>query len=163
MAIESRNKTNKNFAMSGMTDIVFLLLIFFMITSTMVTPPANKDLVLPKSDHQVSAKPNTTISVTKDLKYFVEGEEIAFWSIEQRLKEIITAEPETYIALHVDETVPFSVVGKIRDIAIRNKYRLILATQASAILLQNLSKAIRKRSSAKAMPQAMFVNLTGAK
>ncbi|GAF04130.1 ExbD/TolR family protein [Saccharicrinis fermentans] len=130
MALKRRSKVDSGFSMSSMTDIVFLLLIFFMITSTMVTPPANKDLVLPKSDHQVSAKPNTTISVTKDLKYFIAGEEISFWKIERRLKEIMAAEPETYIALHVDETVPFSVVGKIRDIAIRNKYKLILATQA---------------------------------
>ncbi|MGQ1785756.1 MULTISPECIES: ExbD/TolR family protein [unclassified Saccharicrinis] len=130
MGLKRRSKVDSGFSMSSMTDIVFLLLIFFMITSTMVTPPANKDLVLPKSDHQVSAKPNTTISVTKDLRYFIAGDEISFWKMEQRLKEIMTAEPETYIALHVDESVPFSVVGKIRDIAVRNKYKLILATQS---------------------------------
>lgn len=130
MGLKTRSKVEAGFSMSSMTDIVFLLLIFFMITSTMVTPPANKDLVLPKSDHQISAKPNTTISVTKDLKYYVAGEEISFWQIEQRLKDIISDEPETYVALHVDESVPFSVVGKIRDIAMRNKYKLILATQS---------------------------------
>ncbi|WP_075591542.1 ExbD/TolR family protein [Labilibacter marinus] len=130
MGLKRGSKVDAGFSMSSMTDIVFLLLIFFMITSTMVTPPANKDLILPKSDHQVSAKPNTTISVTKDLKYYVEGDEISFWKMERRLKEIMNAEPETYIALHVDESVPFSIVGKIRDIAIRNKYKLILATQA---------------------------------
>ncbi|MCU4176403.1 biopolymer transporter ExbD [Marinilabiliaceae bacterium N1Y90] len=116
--------------MSSMTDIVFLLLIFFMITSTLVTPPAVKNLKLPESDHQVSAKPNTTISVTADRKYFVEGEELPFWKVERRLKEILEDSPEMYIALHVDQSVPFSIVGKIRDIAIRNKFKLILATQA---------------------------------
>ncbi len=130
MGLKKRSKVESGFSMSSMTDIVFLLLIFFMITSTMVTPPAIKDLILPKSDHQVSAKPNTTISVTKDLKYFIEGDEVSFWRMERRLKEIIDTEPETYIALHVDESVPFSVVGKIRDIAIKNKYKLILATQS---------------------------------
>jgi len=130
MGLKKRSKVESGFSMSSMTDIVFLLLIFFMITSTMVTPPANKDLTLPISDHQVSAKPNTTISVTKDLKYFIQGDEVSFWRMERRLKEIMTAEPETYIALHVDESVPFSIVGKIRDIAIRNKYKLILATQS---------------------------------
>ncbi len=129
MALKSRSKVDSGFSMSSMTDIVFLLLIFFMITSTLVTPPAHKDLVLPKSSHQVSAKPNTTISVTKDLQYYLAGEPIAFWKLEKSLKEIMSAEPETYIALHVDESVPFSIVGKIRDIAIRNKYKLILATQ----------------------------------
>ncbi len=129
MALKRTSKVDAGFSMSSMTDIVFLLLIFFMITSTLVTPPAHNDLTLPKSNHQVSAKPNTTISVTKDLKYYLAGEPIAFWKLEKSLKEIMDAEPETYIALHVDESVPFSIVGKIRDIAIRNKYKLILATQ----------------------------------
>ncbi len=130
MALKRQSKVESGFSMSSMTDIVFLLLIFFMITSTLVTPPAVKNLDLPQSDHQVSAKPNTTISVTKELQYFVEGEEIKFWQLESRLKTILDASPETYIALHVDASVPFSVVGKIRDIAIRNKYKLILATRA---------------------------------
>ncbi|NPA37591.1 MAG: biopolymer transporter ExbD [Chlorobi bacterium] len=116
--------------MSSMTDIVFLLLIFFMITSTLVTPYARKDIDLPKSDHQVSAKPNTTISVTRDLHYYVEGEEVSFSQIEPKLRSIIQQQPETYVALHVDESVPFWVVGKIRDIAVRNRYKLILATSA---------------------------------
>jgi len=130
MGLKKRSKVDSSFSMSSMTDIVFLLLIFFMITSTLVTPVANKDINLPKSDHQVSAKPNTTISVTKDLKYFIEGDEVSFWRLERRLKEIMNEEPETYIALHVDEEVPFHIVGKIRDIAIKNKYKLILATQS---------------------------------
>jgi biopolymer transport protein ExbD len=130
MGFNRRSKVDSGFSMSSMTDIVFLLLIFFMITSTLVTPYANKDISLPKSDHQVSAKPNTTISVTKDLKYYVEGDEVSFNEIEPRIKSIIEEQPETYIALHVDEAVPFWVVGKIRDIAVRNRYKLILATSA---------------------------------
>ena len=131
MALKRGSKVESGFSMSSMTDIVFLLLIFFMITSTLVTPTANADINLPKSDHQVSAKPNTTISVTKDLKYYVEGDMVRFNQIEGRLKSIIEESPDTYIALHVDEEVPFSIVGKIRDIAIRNQYKLILATEAN--------------------------------
>ncbi len=130
MGFNRRSKVDSGFSMSSMTDIVFLLLIFFMITSTLVTPYANRDIKLPESDHQVSAKPNTTISVTKDLKYYVEGDEVSFNEIEPRIKSIIQQQPETYIALHVDESVPFWVVGKIRDIAVRNRYKLILATSA---------------------------------
>jgi len=130
MGFKRRSKVDSGFSMSSMTDIVFLLLIFFMITSTLVTPYAIKDIDLPKSDHQVSAKPSTTISVTRDMHYFVEGEEVPFSQIEPRLKSIIQQEPETYVALHVDESVPFWVVGKIRDIAVRNRYKLILATSA---------------------------------
>lgn len=130
MALKRRSKVDSSFSMSSMTDIVFLLLIFFMITSTLVTPFAQKNLQLPLSDHQTSAKPNTTISVTSDLQYYVEDEQVAFRDIEGKLKEVLEVNPETYVALHVDESVPFSVVGKIRDIAIRNKYKLILATRA---------------------------------
>jgi len=130
MGLKRRSKVESGFSMSSMTDIVFLLLIFFMITSTLVTPVANKDLRLPRSDHQVSAKPNTTISVNANREYFVQGERVSFWQIEKKLQAILADSPEMYVALHVDESVPFSVVGKIRDIAIRNKYKLILATQA---------------------------------
>ncbi len=128
MGLKRRSKVDSGFSMSSMTDIVFLLLIFFMITSTLVTPFAIKDLNLPKSNHQTSAKPNTTVSITADLRYFIEDREVSFNAIEGQLAEILSAEPETYIALHVDESVPFTEVGKIRDIAIRNKYKLILAT-----------------------------------
>lgn len=130
MALTRRSKVDSSFSMSSMTDIVFLLLIFFMITSTLVTPFAQKNLQLPLSDHQTSAKPNTTISVTSDLQYFVEDEQVDFGEIEAKLKQILEINPDTYIALHVDESVPFSVVGKIRDIAIHNRYKLILATRA---------------------------------
>lgn len=130
MALTRRSKVESGFSMSSMTDIVFLLLIFFMITSTLVTPYAQKNIQLPESDQQTSAKPNTTISISKDLRYFIEDEEVRFGDIEGRLQEILEVTPETYVSLHVDESVPFSEVGKIRDIAIRNQYKLILATRA---------------------------------
>lgn len=128
MALIRRSKVDSGFSMSSMTDIVFLLLIFFMITSTLVTPYAVRDLNLPKSDHQTSAKPNTTISITSDLRYYIEEEELPFQDIEKRLVMLLSENPENYVALYVDESVPFSEVGKIRDIAIRNQYKLILAT-----------------------------------
>ena len=71
MALRTRNKVNPNFSMSSMTDIVFLLLIFFMVTSTLIAPTALK-LLLPKSSNQVSAeKPIVTVSITTDLQYAV--------------------------------------------------------------------------------------------
>jgi len=70
MALKRRNKVNAAFSMASMTDIVFLLLIFFMITSTLVAPNALK-LLLPQSNNQTVAKPITTISITRDLKYYI--------------------------------------------------------------------------------------------
>ncbi len=89
MALKHRNKVNASFSMSSMTDIVFLLLIFFMVTSTLIAPNALK-LLLPESNNQTSAKPITTISITRDLKYYVNDngaqKRLAFQEIEPFLK-----------------------------------------------------------------------------
>ena len=127
MAIELRNKIDSNFNMSGMSDIVFLLLIFFMVTSTLISPVA-QDIDLPISDSQTSAKPLTTISITKDLKYFIEDEPVQFNQIESVIKQKVADDPEVYISLHADKSVPSKYVMRVMNIAKDNKYKLILAT-----------------------------------
>lgn len=129
MALKRRTKIDASFSMSSMTDIVFLLLIFFMVTSTMVHPNALK-LLLPKSETQTSAKPLTTVSITKDLQFYVETRQVAFEEIEGILKQKITNDPEIYISLHVDESVPTREVVRVMNICKKNKYKLILATRA---------------------------------
>ena len=113
--------------MSGMTDIVFLLLIFFMITSTLIHPTALK-LLLPQSKHQTSAKPLTTVSITKDLRFYIEDQSVDFNSIESILQNKLGNNPETYISLHADENVPLKYVVRVMNIAKNNNYKLILAT-----------------------------------
>lgn len=117
--------------MSSMTDIVFLLLIFFMITSTMIHPNALK-LLLPKSNNQVSAKPITTVSIDKNLDYYVERSPVELSDLESTLKVKFDGVPEEdrSISLHAEETVPISEVVKVLNIAKNNNYRLILATRA---------------------------------
>jgi len=131
MAIKSRNKVNPQFSMSSMTDIVFLLLIFFMITSTMIHPNALK-LLLPKSNSQVSAKPITTVSITKNLDFYIERTPIEFNQLESALKVKFDGVPEEdrTISLHAEQSVPISEAVKVLNIANNNGYRLILATQA---------------------------------
>ena len=129
MALKRRTKIDASFSMSSMTDIVFLLLIFFMVTSTMVHPNALK-LLLPKSENQTSAKPLTTISISKDLEYFIETQQVDFNEIEGILASKISNDPEIYISLHVDESVPTREVVKIMNICKKHKYKLILATRA---------------------------------
>ncbi len=129
MALKQRSKIDASFSMSSMTDIVFLLLIFFMVTSTMVHPNALK-LLLPKSENQTSAKPLTTISITKDLDYYVETRQVNFDDIEGLLQEKATNEPEIYISLHVDESVPSRELVKVMNLCKKHKYKLILATRA---------------------------------
>ncbi|WP_339737944.1 biopolymer transporter ExbD [uncultured Sunxiuqinia sp.] len=131
MALKRRNKVDASFSMSSMTDIVFLLLIFFMVTSTLIAPNALK-LLLPQSNNQTAAKPMTTVSITADLKYFVntggEVERVAFHEIEPALQLAIGDNPEAYVSLHADKSVPIEQVVKVMNIAKRNKYKMILAT-----------------------------------
>jgi biopolymer transport protein ExbD len=127
MAISQRNKISVNFSSVGMTDVVFNLLIFFMLTSTLVHPSALK-LMLPKGSNQVSAKPLTTISITSDLKYYLETQPINIADLERLLKEKLGDKPDTYISLHADKSVPFENVVEVLNIAQKNNYKLIIAT-----------------------------------
>jgi biopolymer transport protein ExbD len=127
MAISQRNKISINFSSVGMTDVVFNLLIFFMLTSTLVHPTALK-LLLPKGTTQTSAKPQTSVSITSDLRYFVETQPVNLEDLEGVLKQKLGTNPDTYIALHADKTVPFENVVTVLDMAQRNNYKLIIAT-----------------------------------
>jgi len=131
MAIKHRNKIDVSFSMSSMSDMVFLLLIFFMITSTLVAPNALK-LLLPESNNQTQAKPVTSISITQDLRYYVNTDgklvQVNFKDIEPFLLKTVKTGDETYIALHADKSVPIEEVVKVMNIAQKNKFKLILAT-----------------------------------
>lgn len=118
--------------MASMTDIVFLLLIFFMISSTLIAPNALK-LLLPESNNQTSAKPVTTVSITHDLKYYINDngklKQVAFQEIEPFLKQRYgVGNNEIYISLHAEKTVPWEQVVKIMNIARKNGYKIIAAT-----------------------------------
>jgi biopolymer transport protein ExbD len=127
MALRTRNKVSFTFSLPGMADIIFLLLIFFMITSTLIHPTALK-LLLPKSAHQTSAKPLTTVSITYDLKYYVEDTPVDIETLEQVLQEKIGGNSDIYISLHADKSVPIEHVVKVMNIAKKNQFKLILAT-----------------------------------
>ncbi|TVR72589.1 MAG: biopolymer transporter ExbD [Marinilabiliales bacterium] len=129
MALRSRNKIQAGFSMSGMTDIVFLLLIFFMITSTLIAPNALK-LLLPQSMHQTLANPITTVSITRNFEFYVETTPVEVENLERVLQERLSGEPDPTISLHVDRSVPMEQVVRVMNIAKDNRYRLILATSA---------------------------------
>jgi biopolymer transport protein ExbD len=110
-----------------MSDLVFLLLIFFMITSTLVSPNALK-LLLPQSNNQTSAKAITSVSITKDLHYYIETTPVPLNNLERQLQvKLMNAEDPTF-ALHVDKSVTMEEVVKVMNIASRNKFKVILAT-----------------------------------
>lgn len=120
--------------MSSMTDIVFLLLVFFLVTSTLVNPNALK-LLLPKSTNQVSAKPMVSISIKHYLQsntfsYHINGKNtpVALSEIEKLIQNELMDQQEPTLSLHVDKTVPMEQVVNVMNIAKRNQYRIILAT-----------------------------------
>ena len=136
MAIKRRSKVEPSFSMSSMTDIVFLLLIFFLVTSTIVNPNALK-LLLPKSTNQVSAKPEVSVSIKHLLpqntfSYHINGNPapVAFSDIEPLIQNELKETEDPTISLHVDKSVPMEQVVEVMNIAKRNQYKIILATAA---------------------------------
>lgn len=127
MAIKRRNRVSAEFNMSSMTDLVFLLLIFFMLTSTLVTPNAIK-LFLPSSSSKTQAPQTISVSIDKDLKYYVVDKEMPFESLENELKAQLENIKEATIVLNVDKSVPTEYLVKVMDIANRNQFKMILAT-----------------------------------
>ena len=128
MALKRGSKVNPHFSMSSMTDIVFLLLIFFMVSSTLVAPNALK-LLLPQSNSQTPAKAITTVSITDDLMFYVEQTPVSFYELETFLAQRLQGESEPTVSLHVHNSVPMEEVVKVMNIAKDNRYKLILATQ----------------------------------
>ncbi len=131
MALKTRNQVSAEFSMSSMTDIVFLLLIFFMVTSTLIAPNALK-LLLPSSNNQTSANPVASVSV-KDKKdgtylYAVGTKPCKIDDIELLLKKEVMGQEDPFVSLHVDKSVPMEEVVKIMNIAKENEWKLILAT-----------------------------------
>ena len=127
MSLRSRNKVSANFSMSSMTDIVFLLLIFFMLTSTLVSPNALK-LLLPNSKARTLEKQTLSVSITAEIDYYIGDKQVAIENLEHELKLELAGQEEPAIVLHADKSVDIEYAVKVMDIAYRNKYKVVLAT-----------------------------------
>ena len=133
MALKRRAKISPNFSMASMTDVIFLLLIFFMITSTVVSPNAIK-VLLPQGKQQTSAKPLTRVIIDKDLNFYAAfGSEKEHSLTLEELKPFMQScaerEPEMFVALYADETVPYREIVKVLNIANENHFKMVLATR----------------------------------
>lgn len=128
MNLRGRNKVTPEFNMSSMTDIVFLLLIFFMLTSTMVTTNA-LDLVLPKAKGKTDSNKNISVSINKDLEFFIDKEKIAEAELEARLLSSFAGDQEKAIVLRAEEGVPIEKAVSVLDIANRNQIKVVLAVR----------------------------------
>ena len=134
MELKRNTVVDASFSVSSMTDIVFLLLIFFLVTSTLINPNALK-LLLPKSTGQIGAKATVSVSI-KDwhndtYTYHINGNEtpLPYTEVEEELVNLLQSEEDPTFAIYSDETVPVGEVVSIMNIAKRNHYKVILATQ----------------------------------
>lgn len=126
MQFRSRNRVTPEFNMSSMTDIVFLLLIFFMLTSTMVTTDA-LDLNLPKAKGKTANNQNVAVSITKDLEYYIDKKPITEEALESTLIEMLSGDENKAIVLRAETGVPIEKAVSVMDIAYRNQFKIVLA------------------------------------
>ena len=128
MNFRGRNKVTPEFNMSSMTDIVFLLLIFFMIASTLVTTNAI-DILLPKASGKTENKKSVAVSIKKDLTYYIDQKRVGVSVLENELLAALSSEEKPTIVLRAEKSVPVENVVKVMDIANRNKFKVILAVK----------------------------------
>ena len=128
MNLRGRNKVSPEFSMSSMTDIVFLLLVFFLLTSPAITPDA-LDLILPKAKGKTSNQQNLSVSITKDLDIYVNKERVLPNNLESFIKSELSGVEEPTIILRAEECVPIEEAVSVMDIANRNKYKIVLAVR----------------------------------
>ena len=128
MNLRGRNKVTPEFNMSSMTDIVFLLLIFFMIASTLVTTNAI-DILLPTANGKTENKKSVAVSIKKDLTYYIDDKRIGESVLENELISLLSKKEEPTIVLRAEKSVPVEHVVKVMDIANRNKFKVILAVK----------------------------------
>lgn len=128
MNLRGRNKVSAEFSMSSMTDIVFLLLVFFLLTSPAITPEA-LDLILPRAQGKTTNVQKASVSITKEGNYYVNNERVSEYGIEKKLKEVLAGEEEPTIILRAEEGVPIEEAVFVMDIANKNRFKVILAVR----------------------------------
>ena len=129
MRLRGRNKVTPEFNMSSMTDIVFLLLIFFMIASTLVSAEAI-DLLLPKSSSKTTQTKSISVSVDKDVNYYIDMKKVGKDNLEAELLAKLGPQEESVITIRSDQDVEMKHVVFIMDIANKNKIKSTLAVQS---------------------------------
>jgi biopolymer transport protein ExbD len=127
MNIRGRNKVTAEFNMSSMTDIVFLLLIFFMIASTTIVSTNALDLVLPKSSGSSDEVKNVSVSVNSKQEYFIDTKQVDESALENELITLLKGQESPAVMLHVEQGVPIERAVSVMDIAYRNNFKVVLA------------------------------------
>lgn len=133
MGLKKRNRVSAEFSMSSLTDIIFLLLIFFMLTSTMVKI---QDFELPESDSKTVAPTSIPVTIEKNGVFKMDSEVISLAKMERMVRTKMaqeTGDPEnTTITIVAEVGTPFSKVVEVMSVAKKLKIKAILATQPSS-------------------------------
>ena len=127
MKFDSKYKIDSSFSMSGMTDVIFLLLIFFMLTSSFITP-SGLPVSLPSAKKSKIVMQKVTITISEDLKYYINNRRITRSRIEQELKRELNGE-EGMVTLHIDKAVPTEYLVEVAGIAASLNAKVSLATK----------------------------------
>ena len=128
MNLRGRNKVDPTFNMSSMTDIVFLLLIFFMLTSTLVTVSAI-DVLLPKAGGKTENNKSIAVTITDKSVFYIDKTEVSWSSLESEILKSVGSDKKKTIVIRGDKDVPYKNVMKVIDIANKNKLKMILAVK----------------------------------
>ena len=128
MNLRGRNKVSPEFSMSSMTDIVFLLLVFFLLTSPAITPDA-LDLILPKAKGKSTNVQKASVSITADGAYYVNKERVSENGLETMLKRALAGQEEPTLILRAEEGVPIEDAVFVMDIANKNSFKVVLAVR----------------------------------
>ena len=136
MALRRQHDMMTVFNMASMTDVIFLLLIFFMVTSTFVFPSA-LEVNLPQSSEQTAVKPGTRVWIDKDLNLFAafgdeEPEPLKSHELMTFLQLAQQNSPEAFIALYADEEVPYGKIVEVLDNGARLNVKIVLATKPAS-------------------------------
>lgn len=129
MNIKGRNKVTAEFNMSSMTDIIFLLLIFFIIALTTMTSTNALDLVLPTSDGKSDQIETVAVSIDENQQVFVNQDQAAQEQVETLLIDLLQNQEPKNIVLNVAKGVPIEDAVFIMDIAYRNNFNVVLAVE----------------------------------
>ena len=128
MNIKGRNKVDPSFNMSSMTDIVFLLLIFFMLTSTLVTVSAI-DVLLPKAGGKTENSKSVAVSITNNSEFYIDKNKVSSARLESEILRSVGDDRKKTIVIRGDQNVVYKNVMKVIDIANKNKLKMILAVK----------------------------------
>lgn len=133
MSLKRRTKISPTFSMASMTDIIFLLLIFFMITSTMISPNAIK-VLLPQGNKQTTAKTISRVVIDKDLNIYAatgndKEKKVTLEELPAVLGEAVNDTTDLYVSLYADESVPYKNIVEVLNIANENNFKMVLATR----------------------------------